>query len=189
MKKPVSALFVVLMLFYNAFIPALCKIKSEQNDYIKIEQTTRHLHSRLSKKYTGYDYTIKNIYKTPVTIQSVSVWDNANNKVAYLSVKRTGMRAAAETMGVGIALALPTLCLSVVGAAVAVPFIIAGNQIGNVGANQEAHRYDKMQTEPVTLKPQEKIELKTMALHRHAPSMRIVFVNPLTDENMSLELK
>jgi hypothetical protein len=189
MKKPVSALFVVLMLFYNAFIPALCKTKSEQNDYIKIEQTTRHLHSRLSKKYTGYDYTIKNIYKTPVTIQSVSVWDNANNKVAYLSVKRTGMRAATETMGVGIALALPTLCLSVVGAAVAVPFIIAGNQIGNVGANQEAHRYDKMQTEPVTLKPQEKIELKTMALHRHAPSMRIVFVNPLTDENMSLELK
>ena len=163
--------------------------RQEQNDYIKIEQTTRHLHSRLSKKYTGYDYTIKNIYKTPVTIQSVSVWDNANNKVAYLSVKRTGMRAATETMGVGIALALPTLCLSVVGAAVAVPFIIAGNQIGNVGANQEAHRYDKMQTEPVTLKPQEKIELKTMALHRHAPSMRIVFVNPLTDENMSLELK
>ena len=40
MKKPVSALFVVLMLFYNAFIPALCKTKSEQNDYIKIEQTT-----------------------------------------------------------------------------------------------------------------------------------------------------
>lgn len=37
--------FVVLMLFYNAFIPALCKTKSEQNDYIKIEQTTRHLHS------------------------------------------------------------------------------------------------------------------------------------------------
>lgn len=170
-------------------MPVIAKTKTEENDYIKIHRTTRHLHSRLSKDYTGYDYTIKNIYKAPVTIQSVNIWDHASGKVAYLSVKRTGLRAAAETMGSGIALALPTLCLSVVGAAVAVPFILVGNQIGNIGANQEAKRYDKMQTEAITLNPKEEITIKTMALHRHAPSMRIVFINPLTDETMNLELK
>ncbi len=188
MKKLLSVMFIFILCI-NSILPVTAKTKTEENDYIKINRTTRHLHSRLSKDYSGYDYTIKNIYKTPVTIQSISIWDNASGKVAYLSVKRTGLRAAAETMGAGIGLALPTLCLSVVGAAVAVPFIIVGNQIGNIGANQESKRYDKMQTEQVTLNPHEEISLKTMALHRHAPSMRIVFINPITDENMDLELK
>lgn len=188
MKKYFASLFIFLMLF-NITVPAFARTKTEENDYIKIERTTRHLHSRLSKKYTGYEYKIKNVYKEPVTIESISVWDNASGKVAYLSVKRTGARAAAETLGAGVALALPTLTISLIVSAVAVPFILIGNQIGNVGANQESHRFDKPETESVTLGHNQEIMFKTMALHRHAPSMRLVFKNPLTEENMELELK
>lgn len=187
MKKFIALVLTMLMLSSNS-LTALAATKTEKNNYIKAERKTRHLHSRLSKTYTGYDYEIKNVYNQPVKIQGISVWDNATGKVAYLSVKRTGVRAAAETLAAGTALALPTLTLSLIGAVVAVPFIIVGNQIGNVGANQEAHRYDKLHNEPVELKPNEVIKFKTMALHRHAPSARIIFVNPLTDENMELEL-
>lgn len=188
MKKLLS-LFCISLMLLNITYPAFSRTKTESNNYIKAQQTTRHLHSRLSRKYTGYDYTIKNIYKEPVTINGISIWDNAAGKVAYLSVKRTGVRASAETLGAGTALALPTLGISLVLSAVAVPFIIVGNQIGNIGANQESHRFDKMMAEPVILKPHEEITIKTMALHRHAPSMRIIFVNPLTEENMELEFK
>lgn len=188
MKKFFASIFVFLM-FFNLSLPSIAKTKTEENNYIKVERTTRHLHSRLSKKYTGYEYKIKNIYKEPVTIESISVWDNASGKVAYLSVKRTGARAASETLGAGVALALPTLTISLILSVVAVPFILIGNQIGNVGANQEAHRFDKPENEAVTLDPNREIVFKTMALHRHAPSMRLIFKNPLTEENMELELK
>lgn len=187
MKRFLTLLLTIILLSSNALC-VLAATKTEENNYIKIERKTRHLHSRLSKKYAGYDYTIKNIYNEPVKIQGISVWDNAGSKVAYLSVKRTGMRAAAETVGAGAALALPTLTLSLIGSVVAVPFIIAGNQIGNIGANQESQRYDKIPSEPVELKSGEELTVKTMALHRHAPSMRIIFVNPVTDEDMNMEL-
>lgn len=188
MKKILASLFLTIM-FFNMSIPAFAKTKTEENNYIKIEQTTRHLHSRLSKKYTGYEYTIKNIYKDPVTIESISLWDDASGKVAYLSVKRTGLRAASETLGVGVALALPTLTVSLIASAVAVPFIIIGNQIGNIGANQEGKRFDKKVLKSVTLSPKEELKFKTLALHRHSPTLRVVFKNPLTEENMELDLK
>lgn len=187
MKKFLSLLLMVAFFSSNA-LSAISATKTEENNYIRAERKTRHLHSRLSKKYAGYEYTIKNIYNEPVTLKSIAVWDNANDKVAYLSVKRTGLKAAAETVGAGAAMALPTLGLSLIGSIVAVPFIIAGNQIGNIGANQEAQRYDKIPSEFVELKSGEEFTVKTMALHRHAPSMRIIFVNPITDETMNLEL-
>lgn len=187
MKRVFSLLFITILLL-NTLLPVWSKTKSEENNYLRVERRTKHLHSRLSKKYTGYDYTIKNIYNEPVLLQGISIWDNANSKVAYLSVKRTGARAAVETLGTGVALALPTLTLSLIGSVVAVPFIIAGNQIGNVGASRESKRFDTSFTEAVTLAPQESVLVKTMALHRHHPSMRIIFKNPLTDENMFLEL-
>ena len=187
--KKFIALICILTLNFSMCLKAAALTKTEENDYIKLERKTRHLHSRLSKDYTGYDYIIHNVYNEPVTIQSVSIWDNATSKVAYLSVKRTGARAAAETLGAGVALALPTLTLSLIGSVVAVPFILISNQIGNISANQEAQRYDKQLQAATTINPQESIELKTMALHRHAPSIRLIFVNPLTDENMELLLK
>lgn len=186
--KKILALFLMII-FLSLNIPcAMATTKTEENNYLKVERKTRHLHSRLSKKYTGYEYTVKNIYNEPVEVKGISVWDNASGKVAYLSVKRTGVRAAVETMGVGVALALPTLTLSLIGSVVAVPFIIVGNQIGNIGAKQESQRFDKITEESVKLKSNEEFTVKTMALHRHAPSMRIIFVNPITDETMNLEL-
>lgn len=173
----------------NMAMPTYAKTKTEQNNYIKIEQTTRHLHSRLSKKYTGYEYTIKNTYKEPISIESISLWDDASGKVAYLSVKRTGLRAATETLGAGLAFALPTLTISLIASAVAVPFIIISNQIGNIGAIQESNRFDKKVLKSVKISPKEEIKFKTLALHRHAPLLRVVFKNPITDENMELDLK
>ncbi len=187
MKKILSGILISAMCI-NLALPAFSLTKTEQNNYIKIERKTRHLHSRLSKKYTGYEYTITNVHNAPVKISGVSVWDNATGKVAYLSVKRTGVRASLETLGAGVALALPTLGISAVVSAVAVPFIIVGNAFGNVGANRESKRFDKP-VEPCALEKKESLELKTMALRRHEPSFRVIFVNPITDENMSLELR
>src|SRR5574344_7103 len=188
MKKILSSI-LTFILITQLSLPALCSTKTAENNYIKAQQVTRHLHSRLSKKYTGYDYTIKNIYTQPVTIRSISIWDNASSKIAYLSVKRTGVRAAAETLGTGLALALPTLTISLIDSAVAVPFIIIGNQFGNVGAKRESKRYDKIPDSSVILAPNQEIKIKTMALRLHSPSMRIIFVNPLTDEDMNIEFK
>ncbi len=188
MKKTTSMIITFLM-FFNLSFPAFSMTKTEENDYIKIERKTRHLHSRLSKKYTGYEYTIKNVYKEPVLIENISIWDNASDKVAYLSVKRLGARASAETIAAGAALALPTLTLSLIGSIIAVPFIVVSNAAGNVGANQEAKRFDKQAELPAEIKTGNRLELKTMALHRHSPSMRVTFKNPITDESMNLELK
>ena len=188
MKKTASLIILFMMLFNIAY-PAFSMTKTEENDYLKIERKSRHLHSRLSKKYTGYEYTIKNIYNEPVTIENVSIWDNASDKVAYLSVKRLGVRASAETLAAGAALALPTLTLSLIGAVIAVPFVIVSNAAGNVGANQEAKRFDKQATLPAEIPVGSYIEFKTMALHNHHPSARVTFKNPITDENMNLELK
>lgn len=186
--KKLTSLFFVFLLICNLSLPAFAKSTSDSNNYIKITQTTKHLHSRLSKKYTGYEYTIKNVYKEPVEIDSISIRDNASGKIAYLSIKRTGGAAAVATLSTGAALALPTLTLSLIGSVIAVPFIILGNGVGNVGANQEAKRYDK-QLETVVLKPKEEVVFKTMALHRHPPLIRIMFKNPLTDEIMPFDFK
>lgn len=187
MKKFASLLFITL-LFFNTIAPVLSKTVSEKNDYFKIERTSRHLHSRLSKKYTGYDYSIKNIYKEPVKIESISLRDNASAKIAYLSIKRTGVRASAETLGTGLAFALPTLTVSLIASVVAVPFIIVGNTIGNIGAGQESRRFDKP-AEAVLIQPKEEIKFKTMSLHLHPPIAFVTFINPITDEVMTLDLK
>lgn len=187
MKKVLSILFISL-LFFNLSLPSLAKTDSEKNDYIKIERTSRHLHSRLSKKYTGYDFTIKNVYNKPVTIQNVGIRDNASAKIAYLSIKRTGLRAASETLGVGVALALPTLTISLIGAVVAVPFIIVGNTIGNIGAGQESRRFDKSAALGI-IPPKGEMKFKAISLRLHPPITVVTFTNPITDEAMNLELK
>ena len=188
--KKIFSLVCLISLILNVFsVQVFSMTKSEENNYLKIERKSRHLHSRLSKKYTGYEYTIKNVYNEPVILENISIWDNASDKVAYLSVKRTGARAAAETIGAGVALALPTLTLSLIGSVVAVPFIIMSNAIGNVGAGQESRRFDKKCELPVEVKDNDSVTIKTMALHKHAPSIRVTFKNPITDESMNLELK
>lgn len=188
MKKIVSGIVLFVFSFFQ-YLPAFSLSKTEENNYLSLKRTSRHLHSRLSKDYTGYEYKLKNVYDKPINVQSISVWDNASSKVAYLSVKRTGARAAAETLGTGVALALPTLTLSLIGSVIAVPFIIVSNQIGNIGANQEAKRYDKRQDSSFTINPKEEIVFKTMALRMHKPSVKIVFTNPITEENMTLDMQ
>ena len=188
MKKIISAIILFVFCFFQ-HLPAFSLSKTEENNYLSLKRTSKHLHSRLSKEYTGYEYELKNIYDKPINIQSISVWNNASSQIAYLSVKRTGARAAAETLSTGVALALPTLTLSLIGSVIATPFIIVGNQIGNIGANKEAKRYDKRQNSAFTIQPKEEIVFKTMALHRHKPSVKVMFTNPITDENMTLDMQ
>lgn len=188
MKNKVIAI-ILLLLSFNIYSSAFAQTISDENDYIKAVMESKELHSRLGEMYTGYECVIKNVYNKPVTIQNITVWDNANSTVAYLSVKRTAEDTAKATISSGKPLALPTLGLSMLAATAAVPFALLGNKVGNSNAQKEAKHYDKIISAKTTLEPNEQVTIKTMALKKYIPYVRITFLNPLTDENMLLELK
>ena len=188
MKNKVIAA-ILLLLFFNIYSSAYAQTISDENDYIKAVMDSKELHSRLGEMYTGYDCVIKNVYNKPVTIQNITIWDNANSTVAYLSVKRTSEDTAKSTIAAGKPLALPTLGLSMLASTAAVPFTLIGNKIGNSNAQKEAKHYDKIMSAKTTLEPNEQVTIKTMALKKYIPYVRITFLNPLTEENMVLELK
>lgn len=188
MKKLLS-LICLTVFALNSAMPAFCGTKTEENNYLKIKRTSKHLHSRLSKEYTGYEYEIKNIYNEPVTLETVSFWDDASGQVAYASVNHSAMTTARKTLGKGLEFAIPTLTISLIGSVVVLPFAIIGNHFGNSGAKKESQRFNKQNIQPTQLKPNEEIVLKTLALRNHKPSMRLGFKNPITDEIMFLEMQ
>ena len=183
------AVFCLLFLLFNTNLSVFAAVITEQNDYIKAQIESKDLHSRLSQTYTGYEGVIKNIYDKPVTIDNITVWDNANSTVAYLSVKRTAKDAANDVFSTGKNIALQTFGLSLIGSAVVSPFAMLSNRIGNNQAQKEAQKYDKIISAKTTIDPGKEITIRTMALKKYVPYIRITFVNPLTDENMVLELK
>ncbi len=188
MKRFFSILLFFLIIF-NCAIPGFAALKTEENDYIKITQQSETLNSRLAQSYTGYVFTIKNIYNEPVFIKSVTFWNNANAKIAYLSVKQTDKEAASKTFQKASDIALPTLGLSYLGSLFVVPFSILSNKVGNNGVQKEAKEFDKTSLKEYTLKKNEQITLKTMVLNGHKPYFRITFKNPLTDEFMNMEMQ
>lgn len=187
MKKILSSICIIFfcITFCSA---AFATVKEAENNYLIAQRETTELHSKLKNIYTGYEYTIKNIYTKPLQIQSINIWDNASGTVAYLSVKKSSKEAAFNTINKGAAYALPTLTLSLWGGLIASPFSAAKNSIANKNALKESEKYDKKPIEPFELKPNETYKFKTLALSKRAPSMRLIFQNPLTDENMNLEI-
>ncbi len=187
MKKIfLSVCVIILCITHTA--PAFSTVKEVENNYIIAQRETKQLHSKLKTSYTGYEYAIKNIYSKPVQIQTINVWDNASATVAYLSVKTSSKQAAVNTISKGASYALPTLTLSFWGGLIASPFSAAKNSISNKNALKEAEKYDKHQIKSFELKPNETYKFKTLALSKRAPSMRVIFKNPLTDEYMNLEM-
>ncbi len=187
MKKLLLSI-CILVLGFIVTLPSFANIKEEENNYLTAERESHQLHSRLKELYTGYEFTIKNIYSKPIKIQAINVWDNASGTVAYLSVKKSSKEAAFNTINKGATYALPTLTLSLWGGLIASPFSAAKNSIANKNALKESEKYDKKPIEPFELKPNETYKFKTLALSKRAPSMRLIFQNPLTDENMNLEI-
>ncbi len=187
MKKIICLFcFVLTFLFVSNFVYAEPVV--DENNYLRIQRVTERLHSRLAKQYNGYEYEITNKYTMPITIQHVSLWGNANAKVAYLSVKRTSSEAIDESRAKARDIALQTLSLSLVGNLLATPFIVVSNNIGNSSANKEAEAYDKRPYNSFIMQPDEKIIIKTMAMKKRPPSMKVTYKNPITDENMNIEI-
>ena len=187
MKKLLFVLCAIL-LCASSILSANCAVKEEENNYLIAQRESVNLHSRLKELYTGYEISIKNIYSKPVLIQSINVWDNASATVAYLSVKKSSKEAALNTISKGSSYALPTLTLSFWGALAVSPFSAAKNSLSNKKALKESEKFNKPEIKPFELKSGETYKFKTLALNKRAPSMRIIFKNPLTDENMNLEI-
>ncbi len=177
MKKILSSILCFLFLFYTS-LPAFSS--QEEEDLFKITKNKNHLHSRLSKRYTGYVYEVKNISSTPIEIENIVITDNISGKSAYLSVKRTAIGAAVSTLSVGTALALPTLSLSIFLSIIAVPFVVVGNCFGNTGARQESKRYD-YDLNIDELAPNESVTFTTLSAHRETPDIDIIYINPETE--------
>lgn len=178
MKKTLSLALASTLLFYTT-LPSFAQV-NKPNKFVEITRNKNHLHSRLSKRYSGYIYEVKNISQSPLKIEAISIKDNISGKSAYLSVKRTSIGASVSTLAVGTAFALPTLSLSLILSAVAVPFIVAGNAIGNTGARQEAKRYEYEALNTEELAPLETVSFKTLAPHKEAPDVDVIFINPKT---------
>lgn len=174
MKKFLSSLICLLFIFYTS-LPAYAL--NDESELFKIRKNKNHLHSRLSKRYTGYVYELKNISSSPIKIENIVITDNISGKSAYLSVKRTAIGAAVSTLSVGTALALPTLSLSIFLSIIAVPFVVVGNCIGNTGAKQESKRYN-YELNIDELAPNESVSFTTLSAHRETPDIDVIYINP-----------
>lgn len=181
MKKILSV--IILLVFCLTYIlPANAKAK---DDYISIDRDSKHLGSRLHKEYVGYVYTIENISDKSIIIDGISFQDNITGNAAYGTVSRSSIAEGLKTLGVGLAFALPTLTLSLIGSVIITPVVMIGNTCGNIGAKQDSERYDKT-VDSAYLKPSSKIELKTLAARFNKPTITIMY--HIEQENNLLKL-
>lgn len=185
---------IIILLSLFLFFCQCCLANNDidnvaENNYLKITKEKKFLKSRLNTLYDGYEYCIKNITDGNVVIKRIDIWSNASAKVAYLSVKQTNKTAAAQTFEKGKKYAVRTLGLSLIAYGFASPFSAISNDIGNTNAEKEANFYDKQNIIDYKLKPNESIHIKTMAMKRHSPVFKLIFVNPITDDNMDILLK
>lgn len=184
MKKILSS-FLVFLTFVTFALPSFA---DASDNFLTVNKNSRHLHSRLSKHYVGYEYIIKNKSKDPVEITAMSLTDNVTGEAAYLSIRRTGLAASTAVLTTGVALALPTLSLSLIASAVAVPFILVGNVFGNIGAKQDSKRYSKDLNENI-LQPKDTVKFTTLAKRFSSAKLKIIYKSPLTGELVELDVK
>lgn len=188
MKK--YLLIIVIACLFVLQIQTLAQpINTEENNYLKITRNQKQLKSKLSYNYDGYEFEIKNIGNEDITIKTISIWYNANAKVAYLSIKKDNKTAAKETFAKGKKLALRTFGLSLIPYGIAAPFSAIKNDIVNCNAEKEATNFDKKISDNHTLQKGETISIKTMAMKKYTPIFKLTFINPITDENMDMFLK
>lgn len=182
-------ILTIICISTNILLPAVAQqLTVDQNNYLKVTLNDKKLHSKLANKYDGYEYTIYNVYNEPVKIQSITIWNNANAAVAYLSVRKTGKETANEVLSKGAKYALPTLSLSLISSGIVIPFCVLGNRTINNNAQKEAANFDTKPKEAFTIAPGEKKVIKTMAMKKHSPVFNMIFLNPITDENMDFKL-
>ena len=167
---------------------AQTEVKVSENNYLKIERKQEILNSRLSEKYNGYEYNIVNKYDETVIIKNINFRDNANAQIAYLSVKKAKEDIKAEAFEKANKNSIKTLGLSYITTIAILPFKQIGNNIGNRNAQNESQEYDKKSCYEIKLEPNKNIQLKTMALKNYKPKLKLIYKNPITDENMPLEL-
>lgn len=182
-------LFIICLIFFSyTTMPVFAVSNFDENNYLLLQETNLKLKSNLSNDYNAYSYVLLNKYDKPVVIQNVYIWNNSNGKVAYLSTKQNSKELVNNVINQGKKYALPTFSLSLFGSVFAVPFVAVKNHIANNKMEKEANDFVILQKFPLELKPNQKLTMKTLALNKHHPSIRVVFVNPITDENMSLQL-
>lgn len=186
--KNIISFILCVFIFGNNFLPVWASSIVEENNYIKTERQTIKLHSKLNNLYTGYEFSIKNIYSEPVKITNIFIWDNASGKVAFLSVKKSSKKAAGEFITQGMEYAIPTLTLSFWGALFVSPFVALKNSFSNSQAKRESKKYNNLTFSNIQLKSGETYKIKTLALKKYNPLIRIMFINPITDEKMNIEI-
>lgn len=187
MKKLFSILILSICLIQ---LPVFATSEdSVENNYLKIDRTEKQLKSRLGNIYNGYEFTIQNLAQENITIKRTEFWYNANGTVAFLSVKKDNKTAASQTFEKGKKYASRTLGLSLILYGIAAPFSAIKNDIGNANAENEAKSFDLITLNNKTIEPNEKITIKTMAMKRHRPVFKLIFINPITDEYMNMILK
>ena len=130
MKNKVIAI-ILLLLSFNIYSSAFAQTISDENDYIKAVMESKELHSRLGEMYTGYECVIKNVYNKPVTIQNITVWDNANSTVAYLSVKELQKIRQKQQFLQENRLHCRLSDCQCLQTTATVPFALIGNKVGN----------------------------------------------------------
>lgn len=172
--KKILALLCISALSLGFSAPAFSISHHKDDNFINVTKKTKHLRSRLSKEYTGYVYTIENISDEPVYIENISTKDTLTSDAAYLSVKRSSLSTGAKTIGTGLVYAIPTITLSLFGSVILAPIKMVGNTCGNIGAKQEGKRYD-IAPASATLNPGESVTVKTLAVHRHAPEINVLY--------------
>ena len=184
--KQLIILVVVQLLFLN--LSAQSETISTENNYLFVERQDKELNSRLSKKYIGYEYLIKNKYNETIEIKQTTLRKHASAQIAYLSIKIPEQDIKNSAYEKAKKNALKTIGLSYVTTFVTLPFKQITNNIGNENALKEAEKFDKKIEKLTRLEPNKTLEIRTMALKKHKPILNIFYKNPLTDETMKLDL-
>jgi len=169
--KKFLALLIIICVNMLYFIPAFA---DTQDEYIKINRDYKHMGSRMHKEYKGCIYKITNISDQQIEIAGISLEDNLTSDAAYSTIKRSSIGQGLKIIGTGLAFALPTLTISLIGSVVVAPFAMISNSIGNIGAKQDAKRYDK-KIEKAILSSGESAELKTIITKHKAPSITVFY--------------
>jgi len=155
------------------------------NKSISITRQTVKMRSMMDSKFNGFEYKIKNNTKEKIYINKFGVENGVPPYDAYGSVKRNGWAAAGVTFVYGWNYALPTLGLSMVAATAATPFFVTSSALGNIGATQEAKRFDVKSPEGKYIKPNETIKFKTIVEQGALPALTLIVEDPSTGDNFA----
>lgn len=179
MKK----IFTIFLVFLFSILPVQAGAQCFEDSNFEVTRKSEGLHSRLSKEYKGYHYHIKNISNSSITVESISLLDNTSGKVAYRSVKRNSIGEMASTIGHGLAYAIPTIGISLIGSVFLAPVKAVVNSCGNVGAKMEGKRYDKtIASQIFVIGDSEDVVVKVISAKGVEPTLTIVYLDPITKE-------